>query len=377
MVLLRPASIDVPGAFAAGPTGTLGRGGLRRPYGDQRPEPSGVIGTRLARQPGIDDDPDARNRQAALRDARGQHHPATLARRQHGVLHLGRLAAVQRGGRSTRPGSTARRAATALISPSAGQEHQHIAGVHSESARRTVAATWSSSRGSTSRAAGVDPDGRRRPRRRRWGTARPGAWLDNRYAEAQAPREPFRVDRSRQPRRPALGRVAAWPVVDQGMRARDRCPRAARGTRRASPHRRRAVPERSRCRRRSRTPVVTTSIRGSGGRPGTRRGPRSPPDRRPARRPGRGHPAGRGTGRDAPWLGDDHPPVERVGERERHERRLARARRRDQHSRPATVERRDDIRQHGTDRQVARGDRIGRRHGDGLPVGPILPACRG
>ena len=64
------------------------------------------------------------------------------------------------------------------------------------------------------------------------------------------------------------------------------------------------------------------------------------------------HPLGRGADGDAARLGDEDPPADRPGQRERHQRRLARAGRGDEDGGPALVQRGLELRERRAHRQV-------------------------
>ena len=328
----RPAPVDPARALPAGPAGALGGGRLATPV---RSPASRARGRGRCAAPGP-----ARRRPRSARPARSgcsrrRSVASTIRRRTPGAsaasCTCGRLPAVQRQHVHIGRASDSR-AATALISQTPGRNTSTSPSA-SRSARRTVAATWSSSRGSTcSPYAGRDRRRRRRPddvgREQRAGVEITGAAV----ASPRHRGQPVGVHGRRRRQQRQVGaqrRRARRP----GTPARDRCRRAARGTRRASPRRRRAAP--------GRAAAGAAARRWSPPRPGsarpTRRSPRTekPTWLADPAADQRGHPAGRRPGGDPTRLGDDDPARERVGEGQRHQRRLAGAGRRDQHRRPA------------------------------------------
>ncbi len=132
-----PAAVDGAGRLTPRPPGALAGGGPRHPYGGQRAEAAGVVGARLAGQPGVHHHPHARDRQARLGHRRGQHHPpparpATAprpARRPGPAVHL------QHAGRSAEQPRRPWRSR-----PTPGRKHS-TSPSRSASARRTTSAT--------------------------------------------------------------------------------------------------------------------------------------------------------------------------------------------------------------------------------------------
>ena len=257
------------------------------------------------------------------------------------------------------------RPATAPISPAPGRKTSRSPSV-SACARRTTAATWSSSRGSTRRPCAGATGGAGGHHTGSTGCSAPRR-LDDRHP----------AERGRRPARPARSptwRAAAGPgAAPRGRRrrrpARGRCRGAARGTRRA---RRRRCPASSgsRCSRRTSTPVVTTSTRVCGP---TVLSPRTVwPTDRPGRSPSSAL-IRRAAARAATRRGSATTtrPVDQRGERERDERRLAGAGRRDEHGRAASAQGR---RQLGQCRRAPAGRRRERRPGAAPGQSRVRPA---
>ena len=325
----RPAAVHDAGCLPAGPAGALGRGGLRHPDGHQRAEPPGVVDAGHPGQAGVDDDTYARHGQAALGHGGGQDHPTTRARPQGRVLRRCRLAAVQRHDVRRQIGQPT---GDGVDLAGARQEHQHVA-VGSASARRTVAATWSSSRGSTrspcagvtGRGGGAPDDGDRVQcgvggndgRRVAWVVV---AWVDvawpasRRPASGREPRQSVGVRRRRCGQQAQVGPQSRADVDQERERQVGvEVPFVAlvehhRGRPRPAPG--------PRCSRWTRTPVVTTSTRVAGP---TRRSPRTvyPIAGADLLAEQRCHPAGGGPGGDPARFGDHDAPRLPVGQRER------------------------------------------------------------
>ena len=305
----------------------VGRG-ARHAHGLQPGEADGRLEARHAGKTAVDDDAHALDGQRRLGDGRGQHHlaPAWAGRLEREILRPLVHRAVERS--EIDVGIADPLLQPFLNAPDlalAGQEHEHAS--PARLARRAAPRPPSGPRCATRIAAEIARLDRKRAALAFMTGALPSS------AATRAPSSVADIDQDAQ----VLPQAAlACRAPAQG---RDRRRASARGTRRTA---RRATPESSGSSRimRVNTPSVTTSIRVFG--PNLRAEPHAKSDRL-ADRFGQGtrHALRRGPRREPARLQqDDLASVDPglVQQRERHARRLARARRRDEHRRVACAQ---------------------------------------
>ena len=279
-----------------------------------------MVGAGHPAQARVDDGPHPGDGQAALGDRGGQHDAALVGGAECGVLNGGRLAAVQgqhvevgqpagdrgsRGRRARRPGRRRRprRApggSRRRRGRAAGGRRARRAGAGAAGRRRPDDLDPEHGAGAVTTGASVPGAGHRlRASRRGRGRDEPQVGPQGRAHLGRTPR-PIGVE------------VPLVALVDDHS--------ATPGS------------SGSRCSRRSSTPVVTTSTRvpvAPRRSPRTEKPIRAPAAHLPVTPCGARRRARRAAGARRP------PPGPRVGQGERHHRRLARARRRDQHREPA------------------------------------------
>ena len=350
---VRPAAVHPARRLPAGPPGALLGDRRRHPHRDQPGQAAPVVDAGHPGQPGVDDRADPGHGQAGLGDRGGQHDPPAAARA------AARRPARRRG---SRPCSGARRRASTPDSAAAVRRISATPGRNtstspspSRRAARTARATHASIRSPRTGGRCCVVTGNIRASTT-VSTGRPAEQLG----------EPVGGHGGRGGQQPQV-RVAARRGRRAAARAAGRRRGAVRGTRRAAP---RARPGQLRV---GGQPAQQQPGRhhldpGALATGGSRRAPRSRRSRRPVRRaapPSGPRPPGRPAGaarRPAPGPG----PVSR-GQRQRDQRGLAGARRRDQHRGAVLGQRGGDLVEHGAHRQV--GQRVGEQHRR-----PVCPA---
>lgn len=326
---LGPAPVHRPRRLTPGPPRPLPPGRLGRPYRRERAQPAGVIDPGFARQPRVDDHPYAGNRQRGLRHGRRQHHPPPRPRGQHRVLHGRRCPTVHL--EHLGPAQVAQLPRHARDLPDPGQETQHVPVPfaqcppyrrrHVREQRRVHAHAVGWPYGTYRRG----PDDLHR--------VRDALRLDHRGV-AQQPGPALRVGRRGRRDQPQLG-PQRLPYVDQegGHRVRVQVPLVALVQDHGVDAGQLLVPLEALEQHTGRDDLHACvppddSLAAHGVADALAdllaQQPRHAPGRRPRR--------------DPPRLGDDHPPrgtlvplAEQPGQRERHQRRLAGAGRRDEH----------------------------------------------
>ncbi len=332
VLVLRPAPVHPAGRLASGATGPLVGHRHRHPHGRQPRQPAPVVHPRHAREPRVHHRAHTGHGEARLRDRRRQHDPPPRARPQRRVLRARGQPPVQRQHVHVRHRQQRRRASDLRRT---GQEHEHV----------TV--PFGQCPPGRAGHAALDPLLARRCdvlRRRR---ERPGLGAQHRRV-AEQPGQPVRGDgrgRGQQPQvRPQPG---ARVQQQREQQVRVQVPLVAL-VEQHRPHARQLrvglEPAHQQPRRHDLDPGGLRHL------PVTaHRVPDGPPDRFPQQRR---HPRGGRAGRDPPRLGHDHPARVRLGQRQRHQRRLAGTRWRHQHRAAPLGERADHVVEHGTDWEV-------------------------
>ena len=307
-----------------------------------------MVGPRPPREPGVDDDPHPRHRQARLGDRRRQHDAAAFARpAEHGVLVRRVLPAVQRQDLGVHAGPTlhlTEAAGDVVDLPATGQEHEHVTGrlghgpshhrghvveerrLHPHPARR---------RDGTRGRAPDDVDGVHRVGGGDDGSVEGdrqvvGGRRGGRREQAQVRAQGgARVDAEGQ-REVGVEVALVALVEDDGVDALEL--RVALQSGHEQPRRDDLHPG-----LRSGAPLTADRVADA-------------PAHRLAEQPR--HPLGRGADGDAARLGDEDPPADRPGQREGHQRRLAGTGGSDEDGGPALVQRGLELRERRAHRQV-------------------------